>query len=37
VIDEASMLTEAMLGATISALGHVDRLVLVGDPDGSHQ
>jgi energy-coupling factor transporter ATP-binding protein EcfA2 len=32
VIDEASMLTEAMLAATLSALGQVDRLVLVGDP-----
>lgn len=31
VIDEASMLTEAMLAATLSALGRVDRLVLVGD------
>lgn len=31
VIDEASMLTEAMLAATLSALGHVERLVLVGD------
>jgi hypothetical protein len=32
VIDEASMLTEPMLAATLSALGHVERLVLVGDP-----
>lgn len=32
VIDEASMLTEEMLAATISALGSVQRLVLVGDP-----
>lgn len=32
VIDEASMLTEEMLAATLSALGKVDRLVLVGDP-----
>ncbi|WP_197503097.1 ATP-dependent RecD-like DNA helicase [Mycobacterium sp. 1245111.1] len=32
VIDEASMLTEEMLAATLSALGNVQRLVLVGDP-----
>ena len=32
VIDEASMLTEQMLAATLSALGNVERLVLVGDP-----
>ena len=32
VIDEASMLTEEMLAATLSALGNVRRLVLVGDP-----
>lgn len=32
VIDEASMLTEPMLAATLSALGHVERLILVGDP-----
>ena len=31
VIDEASMLTEEMLAATLSALGNVQRLVLVGD------
>ncbi|MEW5812170.1 MAG: ATP-dependent RecD-like DNA helicase [Actinomycetota bacterium] len=32
VIDEASMLTEEMLASTLSALGNVQRLVLVGDP-----
>ncbi len=32
VIDEASMLTEEMLGATIDALADVDRLILCGDP-----
>ena len=32
VIDEASMLTEQMLAATLTALGNVERLVLVGDP-----
>ena len=32
VIDEASMLTEEMLAATIDALGGVDRLILCGDP-----
>lgn len=32
VIDEASMLTEEMLAATLSALGNVQRLILVGDP-----
>jgi hypothetical protein len=32
VIDEASMLTEEMLAATLDALGSVKRLVLVGDP-----
>jgi hypothetical protein len=32
VIDEASMLTEEMLAATIDALGEVDRLILCGDP-----
>lgn len=32
VIDEASMLTEEMLAATLSALGNIQRLVLVGDP-----
>jgi ATP-dependent exoDNAse (exonuclease V) alpha subunit len=32
VIDEASMLTEAMLAATIDGLGGVDRLILCGDP-----
>lgn len=32
VIDEASMLTEEMLAATLGTLGRVDRLVLVGDP-----
>lgn len=31
VIDEASMLTEEMLAATLDALGSVKRLVLVGD------
>lgn len=32
VIDEASMLTEEMLAATIDALDGVDRLILCGDP-----
>ncbi|BBZ55239.1 AAA family ATPase [Mycolicibacterium phocaicum] len=32
VIDEASMLTEEMLASTLSALGTVHRLILVGDP-----
>jgi ATP-dependent exoDNAse (exonuclease V) alpha subunit len=32
VIDEASMLTEEMLAATIDALAGVDRLILCGDP-----
>ncbi len=32
VIDEASMLTEEMLAAALSALRQVERLVLVGDP-----
>lgn len=32
VIDEASMLTEEMLASTQSALGTVQRLILVGDP-----
>ena len=32
VIDEASMLTEAMLAATLDALAGVERLVLCGDP-----
>ncbi|MEP9415447.1 AAA family ATPase [Gordonia sp. VNQ95] len=32
VIDEASMLTEEMLAATLDSLAHVDRLILVGDP-----
>lgn len=32
VIDEASMLTEEMLAATLDAFTGVDRLVLVGDP-----
>ncbi|MCA4725814.1 AAA family ATPase [Mycolicibacterium fortuitum] len=32
VIDEASMLTEEMLASTLSALGNVQRLILVGDP-----
>ncbi len=32
VIDEASMLTESMLGAVIDALAGVDRLILCGDP-----
>lgn len=32
VIDEASMLTEDQLAATIDALRGVDRLILVGDP-----
>ncbi|MGA5541285.1 AAA family ATPase [Mycobacterium sp. NPDC051198] len=32
VIDEASMLTEEMLASTLSALGSVQRLILVGDP-----
>lgn len=32
VIDEASMLTEEMLAATLDAFGNVRRLVLVGDP-----
>jgi ATP-dependent exoDNAse (exonuclease V) alpha subunit len=32
VIDEASMLTEEMLAATLDALAGVDRLVLCGDP-----
>ncbi len=32
VIDEASMLTEEMLAATLDALDQVDRLVLCGDP-----
>ena len=32
VIDEASMLTEEMLAATIDALDQVDRLILCGDP-----
>jgi hypothetical protein len=32
VIDEASMLTEEMLAATIDALTGVDRLILCGDP-----
>lgn len=32
VIDEASMLTEEMLAATIDALEGVDRLILCGDP-----
>ena len=32
VIDEASMLTEEMLAATIDAVDDVDRLVLCGDP-----
>lgn len=32
VIDEASMLTEEMLAATLDSLGSVKRLVLVGDP-----
>jgi AAA domain len=32
IIDEASMLTEEMLAATIDALAGVDRLILCGDP-----
>jgi ATP-dependent exoDNAse (exonuclease V) alpha subunit len=32
VVDEASMLTEEMLGALIDALRGVDRFILVGDP-----
>lgn len=32
VIDEASMLTEEMLAATLDAFTGVDRLILVGDP-----
>lgn len=32
IIDEASMLTEEMLAATLDALGDVGRLILVGDP-----
>ena len=32
VVDEASMLTEEMLAATIDALTGVDRLILCGDP-----
>lgn len=32
VIDEASMLTEAMLAATLDALDGVERLILCGDP-----
>lgn len=32
VIDEASMLTEEMLAATLDALDQVDRLILCGDP-----
>ena len=32
IIDEASMLTEEQLAATIDALSGVDRLILVGDP-----
>ena len=32
VVDEASMLTEEMLAATIDALAGVDRLILCGDP-----
>jgi AAA domain/UvrD-like helicase C-terminal domain len=32
IIDEASMLTEEMLAATIDALADVDRLILCGDP-----
>ena len=32
IIDECSMLTEAMLAAVLDALDRVDRLVLVGDP-----
>jgi ATP-dependent exoDNAse (exonuclease V) alpha subunit len=32
IVDEASMLTEEMLGALIDALKGVDRLILIGDP-----
>ncbi|WP_280215102.1 ATP-dependent RecD-like DNA helicase [Nocardia cyriacigeorgica] len=32
IIDEASMLTEEMLAATLDALANVSRLILVGDP-----
>src|SRR5262249_6750738 len=32
IIDEASMLTEEMLGAVLQALGKVKRVILVGDP-----
>lgn len=32
IIDEASMLTEEMLGALIDALKGVERLILIGDP-----
>ncbi len=32
IVDEASMLTEEMLGALIDALKGVERLILVGDP-----
>lgn len=32
IVDEASMLTEDMLGALLDALRGVDRLILVGDP-----
>ena len=35
VIDEASMLTEEMLAATLDALDQVDRLILCGDPASS--
>ena len=32
IVDEASMLTEDMLGALIDSLQGVQRLILVGDP-----
>jgi ATP-dependent exoDNAse (exonuclease V) alpha subunit len=32
IVDEASMLTEEMLGALIQALKGVYRLILIGDP-----
>lgn len=32
IVDEASMLTEEMLGALLDALSGVERLILVGDP-----